>query len=91
MKASYTTYKNAGMIQEHLDAQEHIWKTSGTILDKTGHHLQMWHHQHRLLQSMALLVLPDTHPTGDLYTKFQQHGGIPSQWAPTPKNLNSHN
>ena len=29
------TYKNAGMIQEHLDAQEHIW-TSGTAQGRTS-------------------------------------------------------
>ena len=38
------TYNNADRILEHLDEQEHIWKTSGTShQDNTGHHLPRWH------------------------------------------------
>ena len=55
IKVRYITYNNADMIQQHLDAQEHIWKTSGHLEQyRTGHHLQMWHNQHRHITSMAL-------------------------------------
>ena len=33
------TYQNAGTIQQHLDAQEHIWNITVTAQDRTGHHL----------------------------------------------------
>ena len=78
-------------MQEHLDAQEHIWNTSGTALDKTGHHLQMWHNSQDDFQTMALLESPDTPPMTHMSTKFQQPSGTPCMWAPTPKNLNTHN
>ena len=51
----------------------------------------MWHNPLEVFQTMALLVSPDTPLMKHLFTKFQQPRGIPCMWAPTPKNLNSHN
>ena len=79
------------MIQEHLDAQEHIWNTSGHLEQYwTGQHLQMWHNQLHNIKSMALLVLPDTPPNTHLETKNEHPSGILSVWAPTPKTQDSH-
>ena len=74
------------MIQEHLDAQEHIRNTSGHLEQhRTGHKLQMWHNGTDIFKSMALLVLPDTHPNMHLSTKNEHCSGTPSVWVPTPK------
>ena len=92
MIPQYIKYNNAGMIQEHLDAQEHILNTSGHLEQYwTGQHLQMWHNQLLISRSLALQVLPDTLVKMDLSTKMQWPSGIPPMWAPTPKKLNSHN
>ena len=85
------TYKNAGMIQEHLDEQEHIWNTSGHLEHhRTGQHLQTWHNQLHIIRSIAPLVLPDTLVKYYSSIKFQQSSGIPPMWAPIPKSQNSH-
>ena len=73
------------MIQEHLDAQEHIW-TSGTILDRTTSS-----NVAQSARSMALQALPDTLHKMHSSTKLEQPSGIPPMWAPIPKNLNSNN
>ena len=74
------------MIQEHLDEQEHIWNTSGHLEQhRTGHHHQTWHNWTDSFKSMALQVLPDTHPNRHLSTKNEHCSGTPSMGAPTPK------
>ena len=66
------------------------WNTSGTTLDKTGHHLQTWHILLDIMKSMALQVLPDTPHGMHLGTKKQHCSGTLSMWAPTPNSQNSH-
>ena len=80
------TYNNADRILEHLDEQEHIWNTSGTAqVDKTGHHLQMWHNPKQIIQTMALPHLPDTLPGLHFWSKNLLCITSLCMWAPTHK------
>ena len=80
------TYNNADRLLEHLDEQEHIWKTSGTShQDNTGHHLPRWHIPRQNFQSMALPLLPDTLPDIHFWTKNLLCSSTLCMWAPTHK------
>ena len=81
------------MIQEHLDKQEPISNTSGHLEQyRTGQNLSNMAHSavnHPNPWHFGSCQTPP--PKMHLSTKFEWPSGILPMWAPTPKNLNSHN